>query len=393
MPLDVAAFDPEVAGQFTDPAYFDVLAQLRRDDPVHRYRDGSWVLTRYNDVRAVSRDPGRFSSAAGVLMDDLPRHGHRIEGSILHLDPPEHAPWRKLVARSFTPRAVGTMEPRVRELAASVLDRFGPGDEVDFVAELASAFPVDVIADLLGIPVDDREDFRRWSDACVEQPEGGRQEAMATMGELLGFLGAHVDDRRARPGGDLATDVATAEIDGCPISRGAAVMYLLALLVAGNETTRHLLSGTVAALSEHPDQRDRLAADPSGIALAVEEGLRWTTPIQQFGRTATEDVELHGRRIAAGDWVVISYASANRDESVFGPAADRFDTARPVPPTHLSFGFGEHLCLGASLARLEGRVFLEELLRRFPRTEVAGEPAWVHSTLVRGMRTLPVRLA
>lgn len=383
--------DPEVVGSFDDPSYHDTLAALRRDDPVHRYRDGSWLVTRYDDVRAISRDPARFSSASGVLMDDPARHGIEIEGSILHMDPPRHGPWRAVVARDFTPRAVAGFEPRLRELAHDLLAPLAPGDEVDLVAAVTAPYPVLVIAELLGVADGDRDDFRRWSDACIE--DGGRgPDARRDMAELGAFLGAHAAARRTAPRDDLATKLVQAEVEGCPLGDGAVLIYLLALLVAGNETTRHLLSGTVAALSEHPDQRARLAGGDADLGLAVEEGLRWVTPIQAFGRTTTEDVVIGGVEVPAGDWVVLSYASANRDESVFGPTAAAFDVTRVVPPTHLAFGFGEHLCLGAALARLEAKVLLEELLARFPSIEVVGEPTWVRSTLVRGMRTLPVRL-
>ena len=383
----VSEVDPEIPGLANEPDYYERLAALRRDDPVHPYRERSWLVTRYEDVRAISRDPRRFRSGGGVLMDDPLRHGHELPGSVLHMDPPEHGPWRALVARDLTPRAVAPREESIRALARRVLDDVTAGSDVDAVAALAAPFPVLVIADLLGVGDGELGDFRRWSDACIEGGSGeGETDVIQSVMELLEFLGAQVD-----VGGDgLVAKVAGAEVNGCPVSRADAVQYAMALLVAGNETTRHLLSGTLLALAANADQRQALADDPSLIPNAVEELLRWVTPIQTFGRTATCEVELHGRTIAAGDWVVLSYASANRDESVFGPTADRLDVRRPVPPSQVAFGFGEHLCLGASLARLEARVFLEELLARFPTWEVTGEPDWVRSTLVRGMRSLPV---
>ena len=394
------AIDPEVAGLFVQPDYYERLRRLRASSPVHEYRPGSWVVTRYDDVRAVSRDPQRFCSGRGVLMSDPVRSGGTLPGSVLHMDPPEHAKWRRLAARWFTPRAMTRLEQRVRELTRSLLDAVPPGETVDLVDALAAPLPVQVIAELLGIDDGDRDDFRRWSDAAIELGEhidsGGAPDdapVVAVM-ELHAYLLEQVRARRAAPSDDLLSVLVGSDVDGSPVGDSEAVMYAMSLLVAGNETTRHLLSGALLALFEHPDQRQALADGPSAsrIAGAVEELIRWVTPIQAFGRTATEDVSLGGAAIGAGDWVVLLYASANRDESAFGPTAGRFDTTRSASPSHVAFGFGEHLCLGASLARLEARVFLEELLagsHARPDYAIVGEPGWVTSTLVRGMSTLP----
>ncbi len=390
-PADLS-LDPEQPGLFNRPDYFEVLARLRRQSPVHRYAPGSWVVSRYDDVRSVSRDPARFCSGRGVLMNDPIRRGAELPGSVLHMDPPVHGPWRKLVSRWLTPRAVAALEDSVRAVAADVLDEVPAGEAIDLVDAVAAPLPVLVIAELLGIADADRRDLRRWSDACIDgADEADADAAMASVGELLAFLGAEVAARRANPGDDLLSALVGAEIDGRPLGDDEVVMYCMSLLVAGNETARHLLSGSVLALAQHPDQRATLAADPAALPSAVEECLRWVTPIQAFGRTATTAIELGGSRIDAGDWVVLMYASANRDEAVFGPDADRFDVTRSG--AHLAFGFGEHVCLGAHLARLEGRVALEQLLARYPRYELAGEPTWVRSTLVRGAAELPVVLA
>jgi cytochrome P450 len=389
----MATFDiaPETPGLFTRDDYYDLLAALRRHAPVYEYEPGAWTVARYDHVRDVSRDPDRFCSGRGVLMNDPLRNAGEIHGSILHMDPPVHAPWRQLVSRRFTPRATATFTDSVRTAARSVLDDVSRGDTIDFVDRVAAPFPVLVIAELLGIADADRDDFRRWSDAAISSTDTDTP-AVDDLAALYRFLVDHVRARRDRPGDDIVSKLATAEVDGRRVSTADAVGYCLALLVAGNETTRHLVSGSALALAQHPEQRRVLLIDSSRIGASVEECLRWVTPIQAFGRTVTRDTELGGQRLREGDWVVLLYASANRDERVFGPTADRFDVARPVDSSHVAFGFGEHLCLGAALARLEAKVLFEELLDRFPDFEVVEAPRWAHSTLVRGMDRLTMAM-
>jgi cytochrome P450 len=380
--------DPESPAWFARPDHFEVLARLRREAPVTRYAPHAWTVASYEHVREVSRDPQRFSSARGVLVQDPVRHGGDIAGSILHMDPPEHGAWRRLVSRRFTPRAVATMEPDVRAAARATLDA-APAEPFDFVQHVASPFPVAVIADLLGIDRADRDDFRRWSDAAISTPDEP-EAALADLGELTHLLIEQVRDRRRSPRDDLTTELAHAQVEGRPLSTREAVTYVLSLLVAGNETTRHLVSGAVFELGCHPGQRALLVEDHGRLPEAVEEALRWVTPIQAFGRTVTGDTVLGGCDIPAGDFVVMLYASANRDEAVFGPDAGCFDVTRPVEAPHVAFGFGEHLCLGAALARLEARVLLEEWLERAPGYRITAPPSWVRSTLVRGLATLPL---
>jgi cytochrome P450 len=390
----VSGFDPRVPGAFLAPDYFETLAELRRAGPLHRIDDDVYLVARYDDVRAISRDPHSFCSSRGVLVNDPLRVSPAdMSGSVLHTDPPEHAEWRKLVNREFTPRGVAHFEPRVRELAVAVLDAAPVGEEFDAVAAWTAPFPVQVIAELLGVDDGDRDDFRRWSDAMIESPDTDDPEVLARAGELWRFLDRHLRDRVEHPRDDLTSMLVHAEFAGRPLTHAEARMFCLSLLVAGNETTRHLLSGTLLTLSEHPDQRAALAADPALVPAAVEECLRWVTPIQAFGRTATRDTRIGGDDVPRDAFVIMLYASANRDETAFGPRAGTFDVRRPVDPPHLAFGFGEHLCLGAALARMEARVFLTELLARSPKWDVAGTPHWTASTLVRGMRSLPLRRA
>jgi cytochrome P450 len=216
---------------------------------------------------------------------------------------------------------------------------------------------------------------------------------MAALGQLSGFIVEHIRSKRDHPGEDLVSLLVGSDIGGCPLSKEELFMFLLTLLVAGNETTRTLLSGTAVVLHEHPDQRAALASDVSLVPGGVEECLRWVTPVHAFCRTATEDTVVADVPIAAGDYLCMLYASGNRDERVFGEDAARFEVRRPANPMHVAFGFGEHVCLGASLARLEARIFVEELLERFPRYEVAGRAERVRSTTVAGIRSLPVVLA
>jgi cytochrome P450 len=393
--IDLSEVDPRDAAFFLRDGYFDVLAKLRAESPVHGCGPGFWAVSRYEDIRNLSRDPAHFCSGRGALVND-PMRGSETPmsaPSILHMDPPEHAAFRGLVNRRFTPRAMSGLAESIRKTASTLLDGVDAGSEIDFVAELAAPFPLTVIAELLGIDESDREDFRGWSDAAIESPDLPPDETMAALGQLSGFIVGHIRSKRDRPGEDLVSLLVGSEIGGCPLSKEELFMFLLTLLVAGNETTRTLLSGTAVVLHEHPDQRAALAADLSLVPGGVEECLRWVTPVHAFCRTATEDTVVADMPIAAGDYLCMLYASGNRDERIFGEDAARFDVRRPANPMHVAFGFGEHVCLGASLARLEARIFTEELLERFPRYEVAGTAERVRSTTVAGIRSLPVVLA
>lgn len=396
---ELAALSVSRPGLFLRPDYFEVLARLRREAPVLRCDDGNWLVSRYDDIRAISRDPARFISRRGVLVNDPMRaSGGEADAtySILHLDPPLHATYRQVVNRRFTPRAVAPLEGAIRRIVCAVLDGV-PDEPFDFVDRVAAPVPITVIADFFGVGDADLEQFRRWSDAAIESSDRTDGEQAADMGEMAAFLLAHVDspvsDTPETGSRVLLDTLKQASIDGVrPLDRAEIMSFCLTLLVAGNETTRHLLSGGVAALSAEPDQWAALADDPALLPGAVEELLRWVTPIQAFGRTTVEEVELSGVTVPAGEFVVMLYASGNRDESVFGPTAGRLDIERPVSPTHVAFGFGEHLCLGASLARLEARVFFEELLTRYRGCEPTGPATYTPSTLVRGAKTMPVRL-
>jgi len=393
--IDLAQVDPRQAAFFLRDDYFDVLARLRAEDPVHECAAGFWAVTRYEDIRNLSRDPNRFCSGQGALVND-PMRGSTApmsSRSILHMDPPEHGAFRGLVNRRFTPRALTGLAESIRKTASTLLDAVEARDEIDFVAELAAPFPLVVIAELLGIDEADREEFRGWSDAAIESPDLPADETMAALGQLSSFIVEHIRSKRERPGQDLVSLLVGSEVGGCPLSKEELFMFLLTLLVAGNETTRTLLSGSVIVLHEHADQRAALASDPSLVPGGVEECLRWVTPVHAFCRAATEDTVLAGSSIRAGDYLCMLYASGNRDERIFGDDAASFDVRRPANPMHLAFGFGEHVCLGASLARLEARIFVEELLERFPSYEVTGTALRVPSTTVAGIRSLPVVLA
>jgi cytochrome P450 len=387
--------DPRDATFFTRDDYYEVLARLRAEDPVHQCDAGFWVLTRYEDIRDLSRDPQRFCSGRGALVNDpirttaTPMSGR----SILHMDPPEHAAFRGLVNRRFTPRALSGLGESIRKTAGRLFEEVEPREEIDFVGELSAPFPITVIAELLGIDEADRNDFRHWSDAAIESPDLPPDETMAALGELSTFIVEHIRRKREQPGDDLVSLLVSSEVDGQPLTKEDLFMFLLTLLVAGNETTRTLLSGSVLVLSEHPSQRAALAADATLIPGAVEECLRWVTPVHAFCRTATEDAVFSGVRVPEGGYICMLYASANRDERVFGDDADRFDMRRATIPMHVAFGFGEHVCLGASLARLEARIFMEELLARYPGYVVTGSVERVLSTTVAGIRSLPVVLA
>jgi cytochrome P450 len=365
------------------------FAQLRASDPVHWYDGGRfWALTKHEDVLAVSRDPQTFKSGAGTLLQDRTRQV-TADQSILFMDPPEHARYRKIVSTEFTPRKVAALEARIRELTGELLDNLDPSAEVDLVDAVTAPVPMLVIAELLGVPAADRDRFRVWSDAMMDAATEMSQDALMQAAELYGYFNEHLAARREQPGADLLSRLVMAEVDGERLTEWELLGFCMTLLVAGNETTRNLLSGAFITLDEHRDQRAIALDDP---ARTVEEMLRWVTPIMLFARTATRDTKLKDRTISEGDFVVMLYASANRDEDVFGPTAGTVDVTRDPNP-HLAFGFGEHFCLGAGLARLEARVVLEELLTRFPSYAITGEPDRVPSTLLRSVAKLPGVLA
>jgi cytochrome P450 len=376
-----------------------VFARLRREDPLPWYEGsgGAWCALKHADVEAVSRNPRLFTSTRGIqigLKIESMRPGsvYDVPPTILEMDPPQHNRHRKLVIQAFTPAAASKLEPAVRRIARECLDAIEPGSTVDIVDALTVPVPMYAIADLLGVPREDRAQFKRWSDAMVAAGGGFRSaETDAALFEMFAYFQQVLEQRRRAPMDDLVSILACAEIEGDRLSDPEILMFCTTLLAAGNETTRNLISGGTLLLGRHPDERRKLLADPKLLTNAVEEMLRWWTPVQSFIRVATADTELRGREIRAGDVVLLLYASANRDEEVWGDDADRFAVARDhTRRRHLAFGFGEHLCLGAPLARLEARVVFEELLARFPAFELAGPPEMLHSRLMHGVEKLPV---
>jgi cytochrome P450 len=374
--------------------------RLRVEDPLHWYGDGPfWCVLRHAEVSEVSRRPRTFSSAQGTQMFEIPR---RLAGktlamedapSIIRMDPPAHNRHRKLVMGAFKPRTIAALEPRVRALARESVTAIRPGEPFEFVEQIAVPLPMFLIAELLGVPKSDYDAFRRWSDVMIEAGSSGPNEAsMAAVTELFAYMVAQAAERRRAPRQDLLSRIALAELDGERLSDAEIGVFCMTLLVAGNETTRNLIAGGMRALLEHRAQWEKLCANPALLPNAVEEMLRFVTPIQHFARRVLHDTELAGRKLRAGEYVVMFYGSANRDEAVFGPDAERFEVTRPDADRHLAFGFGEHLCLGASLARLEARVMFEELLARGPAFALAGEPRPLASILVNGVVEMPVVL-
>ncbi len=368
--------------------------RLRREDPLPWYpgSGGAWCLLKHADIVTVSRDPQRFTSTRGVQIGQLAERPMGIPPTILEMDPPDHNRHRKLVIRAFTPGAAAALETTVRQIARECLEAVELGEVTDLVEALAVPLPLYVIAEMLGVPRSDRADFQRWSDSLIEAGGGERSPATdASLGEMLGYFQRVLAQRRSAPKDDLVSTLARAEIDGVKLSDPDILMFCVTLLAAGNETTRNLISGGSLLLMQNPDQKRRLLQEPELLLNTVEEMLRWWTPVQSFTRRAARTTELRGRPISEGDALILLYASANRDEEVWGEDADRFEIGRDHGRLrHLAFGFGEHLCLGAPLARLEARVMFEELLARFPGFELAGEPELLSSRLMHGVERLPV---
>jgi cytochrome P450 len=375
-----------------DPA--TAYRELRRHAPVHwtGANGGFWGITRYEDIKWVGSRPHLFSSARGVLLPDGKPRRADPRPMLITTDPPRHNAMRKLISKGFTPRHINAMEPGVREIVRGVLDQAEAGIELEYAEGFVAKVPIRIIADLLGAPAQDWEQFRLWSDAAVGSADPditlSPQEAFGTLEKYFQEL---IELRKQGRTNDLISILMDAEVDGERLSHEELMAFLHLLLVAGNETTRNLIAMGTLALINHPDQLQMLVEDPSLIPTAVEEMLRWISPVTHMTRYATEDVELRGQLIKKDQAVVLLYGAANRDEDVFGDNAEEFDITRKPNP-HLAFGTGEHACMGLSLARLEARVFFEELLARFHRIELTSEVLRMRSTMVPGIRTMHVRL-
>ena len=363
---------------------------MREHAPVYWDETGGvWGVTRYEDVMALSRDPPTFCSRHSSRPDSPPIP------SMINLDDPLHKQRRNLVNRGFTPRRVADHEPRIREVCRDLVARVAERGACDFVHDLAAPLPMIVIGDLLGVEPEDRDLLLRWSDDMIcglsasAAPELLRRASDAFF-EYADYHKRVVADRRLRPRDALVSVVVHAEIDGQRLSDEDILQESLLILVGGDETTRHVLSGGMEQLIRHPEVRETLAREPDRIPLAVEEMLRWVTPIQNMNRTATRDVTLCGERICEGDKLLLLYASANRDPRQFRDP-DLFDPSR-TPNEHVAFGFGAHYCLGASLARLELRVFFEEVLQCLPDLELATDDPLPRrpSNFIVGIETMPV---
>jgi len=387
-----AGFHPAL----NDPAFhsgdpFPAYARLREKPRLHWCdTPGFWAVSRHEDVVAVSRDTTAFCSSRGTLLSDLERPIMPRQ-SILYIDPPEHGKYRKLVQPAFSPGRLRALEVWIRNKTRELLDAFPKDAPVEFVEDFAVQLPILVIAEMLGVPGSDLEQFKKWSDAAIEAASDGSQESMAMAGELLVYFSAALAERRANPGPDILSTLVTSEIDGERLDEFDLLMFCMTLLVAGNETTRNLLSQGVLALAQNPDQLARLIAEPALLPRAVEEMLRFGSPILAFMRTALRDVAVRGTQVREGDRLLMLYAAANRDPDVFGADAESFRVDRDASG-HVAFGFGEHFCLGAALARMEARISFEEMFARWRSIELAGEVETLPSMLVRGIVKLPVAL-
>lgn len=397
--IDVDLSDPDT---FVGGIPYAAFQRLRTEAPLYWQAEqnggrGFWCVTRYDDLMAVSKDPLTFSSAkGGTNIFEVPEEDlSMLRLLMLNMDPPKHNKFRRLVSTGFTNRMVTQLEPHVRQICADLIENVAQKDSFDFVTEIAAELPLLVIAELLGVPMEDRHKVFDWSNSLVGFDDPEYKTSMETGKIASAQMWAYANDlankRKEHPLDDLVSVLMKAEVDGDRLSEQEFDSFFLLLAVAGNETTRNLISGGMLALIQHPEQRARVLADPSLLPTCIEELLRWVSPLIHFRRTATRDVHMHGQTIREGDKVVIFYPSANRDERRF-VNPETFDVTR-TPNDHLAFGIGEHFCLGANLARLEIKLIFEEMLRRLPDLELAGPVRRLRSNFLNGIKGMPVKRA
>jgi cytochrome P450 len=407
----VDVFDPRV---FAQGIPHEAFRRLRDEEPVAWQEEhavgewpagpGFWAVTRYADVRHVLASPGDFSSWLGATQirdvegDDL----EFIRRMILNQDPPEHLRLRRLVTAAFANRRLERFREAVTRRAAEALDAVAGAGACDLPADVSDDFPLINLAELLGMPADDRHLLLRWVDRVIgyQDPEHGQlvrdehgrpvnPRSPAMLADMFEYADALAAEKRRRPADDVMTALVQARLDGEQLTPAELQMFFFLLVIAGSDTTRSAIPGGVHALATHPDEYERLRADPALLPSAIEEILRWHPPVLSFRRTATRDVELGGRQVAGGDKVVVYHVSAHYDEREFADPF-RFDVTRE-PNRHLAFGHGPHKCLGAHFARLQLDAFFGELLRRLPRVELDGPARRLTSNFINGINHLPIR--
>jgi len=408
------AMTPDEAGQvfitpeaYADDAWFHrACTVLRHEDPIHRVEHSDfapfWAITKHADVQEIELHPQQFRNDPRPVLQNLEADRRQAEQgqllrTLIHIDDPDHRVIRNVTADWFLPKSMGRLDMRLGELAnASVARMEELGGTCDFARDITMPFPLQVILAILGLPESDYPKMLKLTQELfgASDPEMARSErpleaVLEVINDFFTYFNALTDERRARPTDDLASVIANAMIDGAPMGMMETISYYVIIATAGHDTTASAMAGAMQALIEHPDQLARLQADPSLIPAAVDEIIRWVTPVKHFMRNVVEPYEVRGHRFEPGDAVLLSYPSANRDEEVFDDPF-RFDVGRS-PNKHLAFGFGVHFCLGAMLARMELKALLGALLPRIRSVELAGEPKLMQTLFVGGLKRLPIR--
>ncbi len=387
---------------------FDIFKRLREEAPIYWHEEsldfepGFWALTKHEDIVRVSKDPMTFSSAVGghlMTMGDPevvdPSAVAAIIGNMIGMDPPDHQIYRKMVAPSFTPKAIRTLEGDMRLKIRELLENVEDKGEFNFVTEISEQLPLWVLCEMMGIPESERPKIRdlvnNLTDASIQQDPNNAFQIWVNYMELFKMGRDMIEERRKSPTDDLMSVVANTKIEGGELPPELLDGFFLLMVIAGNETTRNTLTGGLMALTDNPDEREKLLKDPALISNATDEMLRWVTSVIYFRRTATKDTNIRGQDIKAGDKVVMWYGSANRDEEIFEDG-HLFRVDRENAKKHLAFGAGEHLCLGNRLGHMQIRILFEELLDRFPNIHSTSDPVRIPSNFLAGISELKVRI-
>ena len=374
---------------------------LRANDPVHRFEredtDPFWAITKHEDIVDIGKNPSDWIIEPRVaVFTNFELGDDRAIRHLLTMDPPVHGRYRNLIAKSFTPRTVQIWEPKVQAITERVLDRAAEKGEIDFVADVSAPITIEVIALMLGVPEEDWHLLFRWTNEIIAPGDPEFQRGATTAEtlqrartELFTYFKEIAESRRANPKDDIVSKIVHGQIDGAPLADRELLSYFFLLVVAGNETTRNAMTGGIQCFLDHPDQWDALARDPGLVEGAIEETVRWTTSVIQFARTATRDQTVRGKSIRKGESVCLFYGSGNRDEEIFeDPFSFRVDRS---PNHHIGFGRGEHVCLGAHLARLEIRAMYQQLGERLVEMERSGPVVRVRSSFVGGVKRAPMK--